>query len=238
MAKRPKKPVEQQDDPPEMAGFPQHGDPAPEHGDPVDDDDELAGGNDPGDENDADDKPDALQARLDAQAREIEALKRQIPPAQPKPVDDKKVEEPDWENLLYKDPKAAMKLHAKMVKDEVTREIEGKYQREKGTEKFWSDFYNKHKDLKDDHDLVNVTLNSNLDTLANVPVAEAMDKLADLTRTRIMRYAGNKPTGKKVRVEGSDPPQPRRVEVPSDKPSSLSDIIKARKGNRRRATAA
>lgn len=233
MAKKPKKVEAEPEEP--MVGFPAHGDLAPDDGDHIDpvEDDEDEDETPPPEDDVA-----TLKKRLDDQQRELENLRRQTPPAQPKPQPEPKNEDDiDWEELLYKDPKKALELHGQRVAQQVTTQIRNEYQKEKGTEKFWNGFYEKHKDLKADHDLVDMTLKANLNTLANIPIDEAMEKLADLTRTRIMRYAGNKAPGKKVRVEGSDPPRPKKEEVPSDKPSSLSDIIKARKSSRR-ATAA
>lgn len=233
MAKRPKKAADPAPDP-EGGGFPEHGDPAPD--DPTD-----AGGGDPGDEDDeeppqaVDPALKAVQDQLARVQQELDSTRRQIPPPQPKPQ--VLEEEPDWDKLLYDDPKKAMQLHGEMIARKVTQDLTTRYERDKGTDKFWSNFYAKHDDLKKDDDLVKVLLQANLPTLANIPVDEAMDKLADLTRDRILRYSGGRaPSGKKARAEGAEPPSAKRPEPDTNKPTSLSDIIKARRS--KRATAA
>jgi hypothetical protein len=175
-------------------------------------------------------------ARLEA---ENAALRRSIPPvqpAQPTPAADP-FDAIDWETELYADPKGALKKYGNIVKAEVTRDLTSKYQQERGQTRFWDDFYKAHKDLKNDHFLVQATLTANLNDLANVPVAEAMNKLADLTRENIMRYS-KKGSGRKARVEGNDPPQPRPQ--PREEPTvvTLGDILRARREARRKGQAA
>jgi hypothetical protein len=133
-----------------------------------------------------------------------------------------------------------MRLHGERVAARVKADLTRDYQKEQGTKVFWDKFYDKNKDLKQDQDLVETTLKSNLNDLANIPVEDAMKKLADLTRDRIMRYAGGKPKGggKKAVAEGSSPPSAPRATPEPDAPSSLSDIIKARARKRRGQVAA
>lgn len=224
-------------------GFPAHGDPAPEDGDPPrepGEGDEDEGETETEEEENDPPKPvdpalKAVQDQLAATQRELDNVRRQIPPPQPK--FQQQEEEPDWDKLLYDDPKKAMQLHGEMIARRVTQDLTTRYERDKGTDKFWNNFYEKHKDLKPDDDLVKVLLQANLASLANIPVDEAMDKLADLTRDRILRYSGGRaPSGKKVRVEGAEPPSSKKPEPDTNKPTSLSDIIKARRT--KRATAA
>lgn len=234
MARRPKAQTPPVED--ELHGFPQHGDPAPSDGEELDNE----GGND----TEEDDPPSGGEtaeqkvARLEA---EMADLRRRIPPSEPKqqqppPQDD----EPDWDKLLYDNPKEAMRLHGQRVADKVKQELTATYQREQGQKVFWDRFYEKNKDLKDDRDLVETTLKSNLNDLANIPVDDAMKKLADLTRDRILRYAGGKPKagGKKAVAEGAAAPSPPRATPEPEAPSSLSDIIKARARKRRGQVAA
>jgi hypothetical protein len=237
MARKPKAQTPPKEDEHE-GGFPQHGDPAPM--DPVDGDE---GGDDDEEEDEGEPEPkgetaDQKVARLEA---EMADLRRRIPPTEVKaPPPPKEDEEPDWDKMLYDNPKEAMRLHGERVAARVKADLTRDYQKEQGTKVFWDKFYDKNKDLKQDQDLVETTLKSNLNDLANIPVEDAMKKLADLTRDRIMRYAGGKPKGggKKAVAEGSSPPSAPRATPEPDAPSSLSDIIKARARKRRGQVAA
>lgn len=181
----------------------------------------------------------ALTARMNALEAENANLRRAIPPAVPAPTAPASdpYDDIDWETELYSNPKEALKKYGKIVKDEVSRDLTSKYQQERGQSKFWEDFYKDHKDLKDDHFLVQSTLSANMAALANVPVADAMNKLADLTRQNIMRYS-QKGAGRKARVEGNDPPQPRPQ--PREEPTvvTLGDILRSRREARRKGQAA
>lgn len=210
-----------------LEGFPEDGE-------------EFPMGDDPGDTNpEPDKKPEDplshLTKQVEALQRDNEALKRQIPPATPKTPDPKDAPaETDWNNLLFTDPKAAVAEIKRQAKEEVTREMRGEYNKAENTKVFWRKFYAKNKDLRSDHDLVELTLNGNLGDLANIPVDTAMERLADLTRQRILRYTGSAASnrGKKARVEGSDAPTPPREAGEPDEPVRLSDIIKARRNKR------
>jgi len=177
--------------------------------------------------------------------RENEELRREMqevrrmppannPPPEP-PVDE--YASIDWEKELFANPGATLKKHGDMVARQVEGRLRSEYQRDQGTATFWSNFYSQHPDLKEDHDLVEVTLNKNLADLANIPVDKAYVRLAELTRDRIMRYAGSaaKPR-KRPKVEGG--PGPRGGQPPVTAPdegnvTSLSELLRARRAKRR-----
>lgn len=181
----------------------------------------------------------AINSRLAALEAENERLRRSIPP--PAPVSHQPQSDPfdevDWETELYRDPKETLRRYGEIVEQRVERRLTAKYQQERGQSKFWEDFYRENKDLKKDHDLVQATLQSNMSALANIPVPEAMEKLADLTRERIMRYSG-KTSGRKARIEGNDPPQPRPQPREERTVVTLGDIIRNRREARRKGQAA
>lgn len=234
MPKRKPKPVEPEIEEEEETteGFPKHGDDMAEGDDP-------SRQGDPGDEDDQPTPPTPpvdpavteLKTKIEAQQRELDQLKRATPPPQPKAPELKK-DETDWEKLLFENPAEYTRLLKEQTSKEIEAKLRGEYQRDKSTTAFWERFYTANKDLKQDHDLVEVTLNANLSELANIPIAEAIEKLADLTRTRILRYAGDGPKGKKARVEGANPPSPPRAPPEPTEVTSLSDIIKRRKAKR------
>jgi len=183
-----------------------------------------------------------LQRQMDEMKRthdkEIAELRRATPPVEPKTKKDEP-EPTDWDNLLFTKPKDAVAQIKKEAKEEVQREMRAEYQRDQGTRKFWADFYTSNPDLKDDDDLVQLVLSGSMSELANVPVKQAIKRLGDLTRDRILRYAGGKPRGgKRAMVEGSNPPRQRTREPEVAEVTSLSEIIRARKERRHKKASA
>jgi len=232
MARRPKK-----SDP---GGFPEDGDEAvidpPEHNEQADTEDEEL---EELEEQERSDPVTAMQRQIDQMktdhAKEMADLRRTIPPVTPKePAEKPKT---SYKDLIFTDPDKAVEQIQREAVEQATTQLRSQYERDQGQKKFWDGFYEKHKDLKEDKDLVELTLNSNLPTLANIPVDDAMKKLADLTRERIIRYSGGtRPKGKKAVAEGSSPPSERRTPSIGAEVTSLGDVIRARR--RKRATAA
>jgi hypothetical protein len=221
-----------------QGGFPKHGDPAPE-GDPANlppEVDEVEEGEE--EESEEVEEPDpvaALRSEVEALKADNEQLRKQMPPAQPKPVATPPAGKTKtaWSSLLFSNPDDAVEKIKAEAKAEALEEIRGEYTKDQNAKKFWADFYRKNKDLEDDHDLVELTLNSNLNKLANVPVERAMKELADLTRERIIRYAGGvKGKTRKTLVEGDRGPPSRPAPKPEAQVHSLSEVIRNRRKSR------
>jgi hypothetical protein len=232
MARRPKKS--------DQGGFPEDGDqmnvdpPEPRPEDQPDEPDEEP------EEEPEDDPVATMQKQIDQMkvdhAKEMADLRRTIPPVTPKEPKEEKPKT-SYKDLIFTDPDKAVEQIQKDAVEQATTQLRGQYERDQGQKRFWEGFYEKHKDLKDDKDLVELTLNSNLPSLANIPVDDAMKKLADLTRERIIRYSGGtKRNGKKAVVEGNSPPSERRAPAIGAEVTSLGDVIRARR--RKRASAA
>lgn len=253
MARRKKSPhpslLEQQepvDDGQVMGGFPAHGDNyTDEQGNPVDsqpseppyeyDDEED-------DDEDEDDDPrfSQLEQRLNALQRENDLLKRQIPPAQPaQPQEQPQEDDVDWDQLLFENPKEALRLHGERVADQVKRDLTEAYQREQSSQRFWQDFYAANPDLRDDHDLVQTVLSKNFQQVQNLPSNEAIPVLADMTRQKIQSYqARGGTTRRKAVAEGNSPPSPQPAPQQGQAAvTSIGDHIKKRR-NKRRAVGA
>lgn len=102
---------------------------------------------------------------------------------------------------------------------------------------FWNSFYTQNKDLAEDKDIVQMVLNNNMKELAEMPVSKASAKLAELTRGRIMKYTSKNTRdmqpGAKVHTEGSEPALPGGKKQEEPKVTSLGDIIRSRKNQRR-----
>lgn len=190
-------------------------------------------------ESEPQDEVSKLKARLTRQEEEMAELRRATPPTQPKSPPTATADPMDavnWDEELFKDPKAALKKYGNIIATQVRDELTTRYQRDRGTQAFWDKFYQKNPDLKDDHDLVDLTLRSNLAEIGSMTVDKAIGRVADLTRDRILRYAGGaakKGGGKKVVVEGSAPPAPRAPPEKDSKVVGIGDIIRARRQARR-----
>lgn len=225
----------------------QHGQPWPEEDDaPLDATNEELG--------EDDDDDDGEQPAAERQPSEMElmrremallrqdnaALKKLIPPPTPvrnEPEEDD--DDTDWETLMFADPKAAVRKIEDRAVQRAERKLRGEYQKDQSETKFWDEFYRAHADLQQDDDLVQLTLNKNLADLADLPVSQAMTKLADLTRQRILGYSGGKGRPKSRAVaEGSSPPSARRPATELQRPTTLSDIIRNRKAARQKAASA
>jgi len=143
---------------------------------------------------------------MDRLERENADLKRLIPPPQARdPAPPPPPGADDYEKELFANPNATVQKIIDKAVEKATSTLRTEYQRETGTQKFWNKFYQLHPDLQQDSDLVEITLNSNLSTLSSMRIEDAYGKLAELTRDRIIRYAGGKARTPKARVEGGAP---------------------------------
>lgn len=221
MAKDPKK-VEE--------GFPEHGDEYHEEGEEQGNEGEGEG--EKKEEEQQKEAPEVTIARLQG---ELTALRASRNTPEPQKKAEQKPEERDWEKLIFEDTPNAIKMLKEDIRKEITGELRGAYQQDIGEKEFWRDFYESHGDLKDDRDLVQATLGSNMKALQDLPVSEAAKKLADLTRARILRYKGGeveKKNEKKTKVEGSGSPGEKKQAPEAPKILSLGDVIRARRAAR------
>lgn len=207
---------------------------------PDDDVDESENEGDEGEEGNEPDTPKSkkgdselaeLRARVERAESEVATLRRATPPATPKTLpgpdpDEEWMKSKQFEEDLFKDPAGTMERRDKIVAKRIKHELQTEYQRDQGTVRFWDNFFQKYPDLKADRDLVEITLNSNLADLANIRVDESYEKLAELTRARILRYAGGKSRKPKAIVEGADPPKPKVAEEDRPQNTSLGSVIR------------
>lgn len=222
----------------------------PQHGDAYEDDDDevLVGRVDGGEDDDEEEAPKSgddlrnmlmeMNQKLGKIEAENEHLRRSIPPTQrapEAPADDE--DDVNWDELLFKDPKAAMKLHGDRVAKKVKTELTRQYEADQSNTRFWNSFYESNADLKEDHDLVLATLNKHFNEIGSMRSDLAQEKLADLTRTRILKYSGKggDDSGKKrsrAQAEGASEPRKRAAPPKVDNVTSLTSVIKNRRALR------
>ena len=217
-----------------MGGHPDHGDPYPEDEDL---DEELE---QEFDETDELERPEDRVARLERDVVELreqnKLLQRAIPPTAPARDPEPTEDEPDWDALLFQDPKGTLELYGNRVAEKVKRELRGEYNTNESTKRFWADFDSKNKDLKGDRKLVEFVMQEHFNELANIPVDKAIEKLADLTRQQIMQYSNRGGGKRKSRAvaEGADTPRTRAEPTPEPvATASLSALLTKRRQARR-----
>jgi hypothetical protein len=235
-----------------LRGGPEHGDSFENEdenliGDPddeeYDDDAEYSPQND-GEDSGSDEVQDSptlrrLQEQVDNLKEQNKLLARAIPPREPV-RNEPEEEEVDWEHLLFSDPAKALELHGQKVAANVEARLRKEYQQDKGAAEFWRNFYKKHKDLREEDDLVQFVMQENLGTLGGMEAGRAMDELADLTRKRILRYSGKQGKSNRSRAvaEGASSPSPARGRQAPPQVKTLADVINNRRAKRRAASAA
>jgi hypothetical protein len=81
-------------------------------------------------------------------------------------------------DILFEDPRAALQ----QIKQEAKSEIRNEIELEKARERSWQIFFNTYPDLNNCKDLVNATHTQLAGTIANLPLDQAMFKIASRTR--------------------------------------------------------
>jgi hypothetical protein len=220
-----------------MGGFPEHGDELVDEADAFAQDEGFDEGIDDDGPPPREEEPAYIKAMRDeiaALRADNNTIKRAVPP--PEPPRAAAEDEVDIDELLFSDPKEALRL----TREQVKQELRAEYTREQGTSKFWTDFFAAHADLKDDKDLVDLELTKNMDRLGGMDVKKAIDELADLTRTRILGYT-RKGSGRKQSravAEGASQPAPRQAAQTPSNVTTLTDLLRARREKRRKGASA
>lgn len=138
---------------------------------------------------------------------------------------------------LFEDPDGALKEYQERILTQVRQE----YAQVESTKQFWSDFYEKHQDLKSAKRVVQAVFQENLPRLANASIPQAMEEIASLSRTEVLsvikafnggRSQDTETPSRAVVESPSGPRQPKPKEEES-KFKSLGDVIKARRAARR-----
>jgi hypothetical protein len=172
---------------------------------------------------------------LSRQGQELGDLRRRSQPAQPAQPRDPEAEWNQRINTLwFENPAEA----AKLLEERAYRRIAGEYRQDQAMRTFWDEFDRKHGDLREDRWVVEATMSRNWEALADLPHAQAQDKLADLTRNEILRLArkakpadtnGNgAPPRHLAEPASGDRPPTRRSEDDDDRgPKTLSDAIRS-----------
>lgn len=155
--------------------------------------------------------------------------------------------EPDLNTLWFENPTKAAELIQEQTYQRVASEYEKREKaraQQEALDRFFDGFYRKNDDLREDEWVVKGVMSEHFDELADLPTVKAQEKLADLTRERIIKLTRkvkvSEPDNPRSRAglsepaSGERPPRPTRSE--DDGPKSLGDVIKARAEARRKAS--
>ncbi len=176
--------------------------------------------------------------------REMEDLRKSVTP----PVEPKKPDAPQPPNPLlvlenpeqYQREMLAYVNGVNALRDQALREeyqkAERARQEDAGRKENWdrqvSKFYQTHQDLVGEEDLVDLVWKQHFEEIRSLPVTEGFEKVADLARERILRYASrgkDKDAPAAPKLEGSRTRQSAPVAPAKDEPTgSLSASIRAK----------
>lgn len=161
---------------------------------------------------------------------ELERATSQRSPAPEQPATQQK----KVSDLLFEDPEKALLLHEQQIIERMRAE-----EHSRNSEKqWWDSFYSKNKDLSEDQDVVQFTVNNHWNELKSMHPEQAAEKLADYTRKTLVRFRkteGKKeelPSGQAKAASGSSLSAPKIQETkaaPVDFVTQLKKIQSKRK---------
>ena len=192
----------------------------------------------------------ALQAQQEdfqRQHAELRGLLPKRPEATPDP-EPKKVEGPDWGNMIFDDPQRFVTEFGDHIRQTTVDEMKGQYTADQGMRDFWSDFYRENDDLHEFDWVVRASLDRHRSELIDLPVSQAATKLAKLSRADILGLANKfksesgKKTPRTTVESGRSSPTPA-PEIGSGEQagesnvSSISSVLRDRRKMRREKAA-
>lgn len=165
--------------------------------------------------------------------RTIRELHNQAPAqAAPTPATQTRVDPAD---ILFDDPKAAIRLLKEQIKEESSAETN----KQKTNEQVWKGFYDKNPDLQGFEDIVELQKSKHWASIRDVPVDQALPWLAREARSYLSKIRGTPSQveqlqGGPAMVAGSSGAAPPSVPMAVNKPTTFMDEMAEFK-NRRKA---
>lgn len=170
-------------------------------------------------------------AQLQGRSEVIDKL-QQITNPQPQVAVDPDAEIAD---LLFEDPKAAIKVISDRAQQKAKQEMEQSRQHDRA----WDEFYKANPDLREHEDFVQFVLNKNLETIKSMDLSQAIAHVSHETRARLAKVRGSASSGqplpsKPAVVAGSSgaslPQQPAQKVAPKSFIAQLSAYQRRGKG--------
>ena len=185
--------------------------------------------------------------KLSEQGRELGELRKRAQPGdQPDPAKTRP-QEPNYEDLLYSDPRK----FAQVIKEQTRAELRAEYEEDQVMREFWDGYGRRHPDLAEEELISRAMFVRHNTELLDLPTKKAQDRLAELVSGEILRISrrgkdnGNAPkehdTGKRAVVEGASGDRGSTRASADDEerrqPKSLSEALALRRQARRTAMA-
>lgn len=169
-----------------------------------------------------------------ASKAQLDQLTAQVAAAQPKGQPKGEPAAPDYDTLIFTDPKKAVQL----IKDEIRGELNAQLSSTNAQADFWREFYTQNTDLKDADWLVKSILSRDFKKFEKMQVPEAIKALAETVKGDILKLSGKKEKKEpSTELEGGNErrPKPSKEGEAESKgsPTSITDVLKARRAARR-----
>jgi hypothetical protein len=181
--------------------------------------------------------------KISEQGRELGELRKRQPGDQPD-ASKTKTREPDYEDLLYSDPRKFVQV----IKEQTRAELRAEYEEDQVMRDFWDGYGRRHPDLAEEELISRAMFVRHNTDLLDLPTRKAQDRLAELVSAEILRISrrgkdnGNQPkehdTGKRAVVEGASGDRGSRTPADDEdrrQPKSLSEALALRRQQRRTA---
>jgi len=177
-----------------------------------------------------------FQRKLSAQSQELGQLRRQTQAPSPTPAD---TQDEDLE--FFQSPSQAIRKRTQSLREELKQELRQELTLEQQRQKYWSQFYNTHKELRGRESLVTYVVNEHYDALKDLAPADSQREIARLVKTTLGMEDDQvtRLPNRQVTSDRATQNQPRqRVEPEEPQTSQLTGIsaeLAARAERRRQA---
>ena len=184
--------------------------------------------------------------RIDELGNQITEIASRAPAPIETPAKPGEPQATDFGATLFENPNETLKVFGDQIVERITTNLTSQYTQAENLKTFWADFYRANDDLKDDQFLVDAMFSSEWTTIGQLKRPEAIKKLGDLTRERLVAYKGTPPEippdGGKTAAElllesggSGKAPAPKGAPKDDEKVVSLSEQIKANKIAKKKA---
>lgn len=137
--------------------------------------------------------------------------------------------------VVFEDPDAAFRIS----EERIISKMEQRYTAVEQQKKIWTDFYDKHKDLKGMEEFVNASQQSKWEQIKNLPIDQALEQVAKDTRAMIAKARGNTGVQERMNPNGAQtlnpsPAHSTTTVVHTTKPTTFVDEMKAMRAKRQK----
>ena len=185
------------------------------------------------------------QRRLSEQSQELGELRKLIEQRVPEPQSEPEPDDPlvGVGDRLFDNPDATVQEIVAAAVAKAMEQTEKKFtdltaqqQQQAQQQQFWDSFYRDNNDLRreDDHWIVSAVGQEFAGELDPMPISQAKERLAELTRARILNIAKRGQSSNQARpVEAASPPtQTQEGDQEPQVHGSLTDTLKAKRAKR------